>query len=188
MPLPRFDRLPAEARASVLAVARDHFARDGYDGASYNRIIAELGFSKTTAYHYFDGKGDLFAAVVADSAGRVRAVLGEWGEAADVDAFWARFAAVNRALVAHFASHPDDRAVLAQARPSQDASSWTTALVVDAIRLGLVADGPPELMVAATQGVIDAVDAYALARPAEADRVAAHLPGLLRGLWSESVH
>ncbi len=37
------------------------FAREGYAGLTMRRIATELGTSTGTLYHYFAGKGDLFA-------------------------------------------------------------------------------------------------------------------------------
>jgi AcrR family transcriptional regulator len=117
VPLPRFERLAPGNRAAILAVARSHFARDGRDGASFNRIIADAGISKTSAYHYFDGKDDLFAAVAADTAARVTAVLGPWQPVRTGDELWARLADGSGRLLAYLREHPDDRAVLAAAAP-----------------------------------------------------------------------
>lgn len=47
----------------MLAVARAAFVRDGYDGASLEKIAAEAGFTKGALYHHYDGKEALFVAV-----------------------------------------------------------------------------------------------------------------------------
>lgn len=191
MPLPRFERLGPDDRAAVLAVARAHFARHGH-GASFNRIVAEAGISKTTAYHYFDGKDDLLATVVADAAGRAVAAVGDWVEAPDADALWAQVADTVAGLAAHLRERPDDRAVLALA-DGAGAAPWTDALVDDAARLGLVApvpgapDGGADALRAATRAVVGALDTWAL----ETDALGTGAPGavptvvveLLRRLW-----
>jgi AcrR family transcriptional regulator len=182
MPLPRFERLPAQTRARILAVARAHFARDGFEAASYNKIISDAGMSKTTAYHYFDGKADLYAAVLADVEARVASVVGEWHPAPDPETFWSAVAATSRALLAHLADHPEDRAVLA-ASPAVDAGPWVGALVADAVRLGLVTPDEHELMAELTGAVLGALDRHALARPDRAAQVAAQMPQLLARLW-----
>ncbi|MFK4729031.1 TetR/AcrR family transcriptional regulator [Agromyces mediolanus] len=201
MPLPRFQRLAPADRARILGVARAHFARDGQDGASYNRIIADAGISKASAYHYFDGKADLFGAVVADASARVAAALGAWSPQPDARAFWRELAAANERLLAHLAEHPDDRALLAAA-PAETgsaetgsgetgsggtaagASPWTAEIVTDARRLGLVTvPDEPELLLAATQGVLDALDRFALTEPGRAEVAAHRLPPLLARLW-----
>jgi AcrR family transcriptional regulator len=175
MPLPRFDRLAPEVRAAILAVARSHFARDGRDGASFNRIIADAGISKTSAYHYFDGKDDLFAAVAADTEARVVAVLGAWQPVDAADELWDQLATGTGRLMEHLREHPDDRAVLAAAAPGtgQD-DPWIAAMVADGVRIGLIDAGPGlELITAATAAVIGVADARELRRvePGELRRV-----------------
>jgi len=183
MPLPRFDRLPGPTRDHILAVARAHFAQDGVETASYNKIILAAGISKTSAYHYFDGKHDLYDAVLADVAARVGSVLGDWAPAPDADAFWSALASAGADLLEHLAAHPHDRALLA-ASPEVEAGSWVRAMVEDAVRLRLVRSDEHELMVALTGAVLGALDRYALARPDLTAEVAARVPQLLARLWT----
>lgn len=186
MPLPRFDRLTASTRTAILAVARSHFARDGRDGASFNRIIADAGISKTTAYHYFDGKDDLFAAVVADTTDRVLTVLGPWVGVDTADALWEQLTAGTQRLVAHLHEHPDDRAVLAVAPQAANGNPWIAELVGNGVRIGLIDTHPdPELITMATVGVIGAVDGWAVSRPgALSEQAGAALTVLLKRLWN----
>ncbi|MEU8382152.1 TetR/AcrR family transcriptional regulator [Streptosporangium sp. NPDC048865] len=187
MPLPRFDRLPADARASILAVARAHFARDGKDAASFNQIIAEAGISKTSAYHYFDGKDDLFGAVVADAGARALAALGPWADVASGDELWAQVTAGAARLVAYLREHPDDRAVLARRPPpDRDGRSWIHLLVANGLRIGLIDPFPSaELVTVATLGVFGALDAWALDHPDEpGEAVTESLVLFLARLWN----
>jgi TetR/AcrR family transcriptional regulator of autoinduction and epiphytic fitness len=180
MPLPRFDRLAPEVRAAILAVARSHFARDGRDGASFNRIIADAGISKTSAYHYFDGKDDLFAAVAADTEARVVAVLGAWQPVDAADELWDQLATGTGRLMEHLREHPDDRAVLAAAAPGtgQD-DPWIAAMVADGVRIGLIDAGPGlELITAATAAVIGVADARELRQPEAVELRQAETGGL----------
>lgn len=66
-------------RSRMIAVARTSFVRDGYDGASLEKIAAEAGFTKGALYHHYNGKEALFIAVfrvvsqeVIDIAGKRR--------------------------------------------------------------------------------------------------------------------
>ncbi|TKK87184.1 TetR/AcrR family transcriptional regulator [Herbidospora galbida] len=179
MPLPRFDRLPAESRAAILAVARAHFARDGKDAASFNQIIADAHISKTSAYHYFDGKDDLWSAVVADASGRALDVLGPWRPAESAADLWERLRAGSLRLSAHLRDHPDDRAVLA-AGGGSGGDGWIADLVADGARIGVI-DVVPGIE-AATAGVFAAVDRWALDDPSEPDP-AGPLLVLLARLW-----
>jgi AcrR family transcriptional regulator len=58
----------AEAtRAAILAAAKKHFARSGYDGAYLRDIAAEAGADAALINRYFGGKDGLFAAALKDS-------------------------------------------------------------------------------------------------------------------------
>lgn len=185
MPLPRFDRLAPDVRAAILTVARAHFARDGKDAASFNQIIADSGISKTTAYHYFDGKDDLFATVVADTAERTLAALGDWVDVPSADAMMKQVTDGTHRLVAHLREHPDDRAVLAAAPPERH-HPWIEQLVKNGLRIGLIDPYPDaELTAMATAALISTVDAWALHHPHQlGDSLAEVLTLLLRRLWN----
>ena len=53
-------KLSPEKSAALYAVASREFANYGFNQASLNRIISEIGMSKSSFYHYFAGKRDLF--------------------------------------------------------------------------------------------------------------------------------
>jgi AcrR family transcriptional regulator len=54
----------ANTRERLLAAARTVFARSGFHGASVEEIASEAGFSTGALYSNFDGKQDLFLAVM----------------------------------------------------------------------------------------------------------------------------
>jgi AcrR family transcriptional regulator len=66
-----------QTRAAVLAAAREVFARDGFHGATLERVADEAGFTKGAVYSAFDSKADLFMAVyearVAERTARLEA-------------------------------------------------------------------------------------------------------------------
>lgn len=66
MPRQSFARLPLERRTAILALAAEEFAAHGYHGTSYNRLLGRLGIGKSSAYHYFEDKADLFRTAVID--------------------------------------------------------------------------------------------------------------------------
>ncbi|MEU7607389.1 TetR/AcrR family transcriptional regulator [Streptomyces sp. NPDC041003] len=211
MPLPRFDRLPAERRELILGVARRHFAEHGTEGASYNKIIEAARVSKTAAYHYFDGREDLLTAVLDGVLERLLDALGPWVPARDEADFRSRFAAGSVALAAHLRDHPEDLALADAAIGRTHAGPWLNwfgALVTDGQRLGVIrGDVDHGLLVSVTAAVIRAADAWALARmtthtatqtetPTEplaqaADfsegEASAQLWSLLHGLWGGAV-
>src|ERR1700690_3958871 len=67
----------AEAtRAAILAAAKIHFARSGYDGAFLRDIAADAGADAALINRYFGGKDGLFAAALKDS---IRAdMISQW--------------------------------------------------------------------------------------------------------------
>lgn len=169
MPLPRFFRLSQEQQQHVLSVARERFAADGVDGASYNRIIADAGISKTSAYQYFDGRGDVLTAVLTDVTERAFAVLGPWKSAQNSAAFWSQLDDGAHRLIDHLHRSPDDRALLNSGAPVLDAvGSWFDRIVADAVELGLIrSDLDPDLLLGATAKMFEAIDAWALQRMGE---------------------
>ncbi|HEY1447584.1 MAG TPA: TetR/AcrR family transcriptional regulator [Caulobacteraceae bacterium] len=60
-------------RESILAVAAEVFAEEGYQAASMSSIAARLGGSKGTLYNYFGSKEALFEAHIRESCGRIAA-------------------------------------------------------------------------------------------------------------------
>ena len=52
-------------RALILEAARTEFAATGYDGTSIRGVARTAGVDPRLVHHYFDGKSDLFAAVMA---------------------------------------------------------------------------------------------------------------------------
>ncbi len=64
-----------QRRESILAVASEVFAEEGFQAASMSSIAARLGGSKGTLYNYFDSKEALFEAYIRESCGRVGAEI-----------------------------------------------------------------------------------------------------------------
>ncbi len=53
-------KLSKDKRARLFQIASAEFAALGFSRASLNRIIGEMGMSKSSFYHYFENKTDLF--------------------------------------------------------------------------------------------------------------------------------
>ncbi|TGG94935.1 TetR/AcrR family transcriptional regulator [Natronospirillum operosum] len=62
----------------LLAVAREHFTRDGYAAAATERIVAEAGVTRGALYHHFGNKLGLYRGVLE----QVHAEVGQRVEAA----------------------------------------------------------------------------------------------------------
>src|ERR1700759_3887395 len=54
----------AQTRAALIAVGRSHFLRYGLGGAVAEKIAEDAGYSRGALYSKFDGKEDLFVAVI----------------------------------------------------------------------------------------------------------------------------
>ena len=70
---PRRQRI-AEKREVILEAARPIFLREGWAGASLERVAAESGISKMTVYRHFRSKEQLFEALLAAMCRHVRTV------------------------------------------------------------------------------------------------------------------
>src|SRR5258707_5954622 len=60
----------AQTRATLIAVGRRHFLRYGLGGAVAEKIAEDAGYSRGALYSNFDGKEDLFAAVIHEEQAR----------------------------------------------------------------------------------------------------------------------
>ncbi len=75
-PLPRFHKLEDEKREAILEVAAQEFLEQGFESASFNRIIERTGISKGAMYYYFKDKCDLYQTVIERLAERISQHLG----------------------------------------------------------------------------------------------------------------
>ena len=60
----------AQTRATLIAVGRRHFLRYGLGGAVAEKIAEEAGYSRGALYANFDGKEELFLAVIREEQAR----------------------------------------------------------------------------------------------------------------------
>lgn len=63
-------------RETILRHARRAFAAEGYTGARIEPIARDAGVSTATIYALFDGKEELFSAVIEDSAAEFNHLMG----------------------------------------------------------------------------------------------------------------
>lgn len=66
-----------EQRRLVVDAALRVFAADGYNGTTIERVAREAGTARSSVYELFQGKDDLFIAVVEEAAERVVGHLSE---------------------------------------------------------------------------------------------------------------
>jgi TetR/AcrR family transcriptional regulator, transcriptional repressor of aconitase len=60
----------AQTRATLIAVGREHFLRYGLGGAVAEKIAEDAGYSRGALYSNFDGKEELFLAVIREEQTR----------------------------------------------------------------------------------------------------------------------
>ncbi|MGH3999641.1 MAG: TetR/AcrR family transcriptional regulator, partial [Pseudonocardiaceae bacterium] len=60
--------MDSQRRRGLLETAAREFADAGYQQASLNKIIRACGMSKSSFYHYFTSKAELFDIVVREAA------------------------------------------------------------------------------------------------------------------------
>ena len=60
----------AQTRATLIAVGRRHFLRYGLGGAVAEKIAEDAGYSRGALYSNFDGKEELFVAVIQEEQAR----------------------------------------------------------------------------------------------------------------------
>jgi AcrR family transcriptional regulator len=74
---PRTQVERTEATTSALVEAgRELFAQDGYAATSLDAVVARAGVTKGALYHHFDGKHELFRAVLEREQARLAERLG----------------------------------------------------------------------------------------------------------------
>lgn len=157
-------------RAKVIAMARDLFAHDGYEGVSMRRVAEQAGCSAAQLYTLFGGKRALLRHIWEDAFAELGEALGQ--AARDEDPVL-RLKALGRAWCAFWVANPDHyRAIfLIEDRVSEpgeryfvETSESLSALdsVRDAVReamaAGRLAGGDPEaaaqLLLCGLQGVV----------------------------------
>jgi AcrR family transcriptional regulator len=172
MPLPRFENLPVEKRRAILDVAANEFAEHGFDGASFNRIIAAAKLSKGAMYYYFADKADVYGAVMDDVLDRARASVSELPVPDDAAAYWRTLADGMERMGAMLLTDPRlgalARGLYASAgtgatyqRLVARSGAWIEALLDRGQRLGAVRDDVPlELLREAVTGMAVAMDRW----------------------------
>jgi AcrR family transcriptional regulator len=180
MAAPRFHRLADRDRRRLLDVAAEEFARDGFRGASFNRILERAGLSKGAAYYALDSKEDLYVKVLEDACTQLFAHVGDpataTAETRTPARFWSVVAALWRRSLEFERAHRDQATLvraLLRGVPAPDGSTaaiarlqamswaWLGELVAAGRRVGAVTTPLPDaLLVRIVDGVINAADLY----------------------------
>ncbi len=171
-PLPRFEKLPPAKRRLILDAAAAEFAENGFEGASFNRIIAAAGISKGAMYYYFADKADAYGAVLDDVLLRMREAVADLPEPTDAEGFWAMIAAGTERLNETFFSDEQLAALARGLYQSGGSNPAYRRLMAQSLELveGLIVRGqahgavrtdlPTELLAEATTGLMVAIDRW----------------------------
>ena len=107
MPFSRFAKMPREKRERLLTIAAQEVATQGFEGASFNRILEEAQIGKSSAYYYFEDKADLFGTVVSYCLDRLQlAPASEALTSLTAETFWPAIAKIHDQPLLHAQQHP----------------------------------------------------------------------------------
>jgi AcrR family transcriptional regulator len=176
------DERKAGTRAALLDAAGRVFARRGFHAAGVDEVAAEAGFSTGALYSNFEGKEDLFLALLQREIGRqAEGVARAVGQRRTLDErarggaeYWIEFLDREPQLVllfmefwAYAVRNPDVRERFA-ARYAEVRASLARIIEAGARELGVELARPPEHLATA----IDALaDGFALQKLADPDSV-----------------
>jgi AcrR family transcriptional regulator len=173
-------KLDTKKRERLFRVSSAEFAAKGFKQASLNRIISEVGMSKSSFYHYFKNKTDLFLQTI-DQA--LEPVL-ENHATIDVDALtaqnlWPNLLQMAGELIELINSTPDLTVIMRMfyrcmdapdecelvAPYMQDFTGWLTEIINRGQALGMFrTDLPESLLIDILMAMGMSIDRWMLAR------------------------
>jgi AcrR family transcriptional regulator len=176
----RFDKLAREKQEAILRAAAEEFGREGYEGASINRIIEASGMSKGSVYYYFEDKADLFSTTLERSIQRFVDEIGWLSlEVLGPDEFWDAVLELTRRSVAlarrsewwirvlrsYHMLRREGSTEAAALRVVEMAREWWRTIISRGQVLGVIrSDLPLELLVETTMGADEAGDRWMMER------------------------
>jgi len=156
------EKLAIEKRARLFSVASAEFAQHGFAQASLNRIISEIGMSKSSFYHYFDSKTDLFTQTLNQSMAPFIAARDSFDiDLITAETFWPTVQMMTREM-AHMANRSPEMVMVgkmfyrSRENPEEQAlttelmtltTEWMAALIRRGQVLGLLRTDLPESFV-----------------------------------------
>lgn len=171
----RFQNVSPEKRSAILDAAATEIAEHGLSGASINRVIEAAGMSKSSFYHYFEGKDDLYGEVTRRALNELLAAMAPSRLPTRPAEYWAMWetiyvgfhlrqladpvlAALSWSAIqarADGTAHPALEVLVDQVR------RWLTVLIEQEQALGAGrTDLPQDLLMDATYGMLEGGDRW----------------------------
>ena len=189
MPRPRFEKLDPERQEALLDAATRELAARGPEGASLNKILADVGLSKGVAYYYFDDREDLFLTVLSRVVDLAVRAIGGVGPIDSAEGFWREFRRLDERVLRFLRHHPTVVALAQRFVASPTAMSapkvrakydafrvWLTAFMRRGQQVGAVRkDVPLDLLVTLAFGWGEALDRWTIAHWDEVAQTEARL-------------
>ena len=171
----RFSNLDPAKQKHLLETAAREFAANGYEHASYNRIIALSGTSKGSMYYYFEDKSDLYATVVLDAVTRFLTYLGALPAVDTAEDFWSALECMYVRSMQFYEEDPSavglTRTWATTASRGEVVSSlthvrmlsanWMRAMVEEGRQLGAIrSDLPDDLLIQVAVSLSEGIDLW----------------------------
>jgi len=100
-------KMKPERREALFAAATQEFTEHGFEQASLNRIIADVGMSKSSFYHYFANKTELFQQILEQTLAPFAAIAEAFEpEILDKNTFWPSILMVFQSSSQLFTAQP----------------------------------------------------------------------------------
>ncbi|MCP5074398.1 MAG: TetR/AcrR family transcriptional regulator [Rhodobacteraceae bacterium] len=155
------DKLADEKREKLFGQALKEFSAQGFKNASLNRIISAMGMSKSSFYHYFENKADLYQCMIEHvTAPYMLAYEAFDFDALDAESFWSSLQNIVREQTLSMVRAPETKMIGRIALRAMDdpeerdlsldliefATQWSIQMVRRGQALGMVRRDLPETM------------------------------------------
>jgi len=169
-------KMKPERRKALFEVATRAFTEHGFEQASLNHIIAKVGISKSSFYHYFANKTDLFEQILQQAKGPISKIAAAFQpELLTRETFWPFILAAAQSSSTLFVNRPEifdvgrmfHRNLTEPNGICADMMEATLVLVTRILEHGKVIgtirnDLPTSLLIEAVMGMGMAIDRWAI--------------------------
>lgn len=101
-------KMKPDRRDSLFVAATQEFTEFGFEQASLNRIIGTVGMSKSSFYHYFANKTELFQQILLQTLEPLTEIGQHFEpESLTAENFWAVITQTSETSAALFMEHPE---------------------------------------------------------------------------------